>query len=782
MRLKNKFNNTLASEGMGEATSFKIKADGQIFDMFSSLLYSNKPRAILRELGCNAYDSHVLNGNPDKPFKVKLPTQWDPTLVIQDFGTGLSREDMLDLYSTYFESTKRDSNNYTGAFGIGSKSPFSYTDQYTVISVHAGRKGTYVASLTDEGTPTITLLNEEETTEPSGLSVHVPVEAKDLKTFARESEGVFKYFKTVPDISGADVVVETPTYSQRTDHWGLQEDTNRKTMVLSTNRYVPNFAPRTTTGTGITLVQGNISFPLDVSAVTNSKYDLGEIDRQFKLDLFFEIGDLNVALNRESLHYNNKTQKMIDIRLSSFVAQLKEALETQSKKIKTLWEAYRFLENNQETVNKLSSIEPGFKLTTNPIFDDIATRKYGSHSIKFSGGAYATISILNVDLDTLSSFQSPKYETFTREFGRFERSSVFSTFVIKGIDTDKLPIVMHTTQVGDSTKKVRALKYYLEQKGFIKNAEILQGVKRSGSVLLNSPKIWVIKGDKALANTLLARIEPTLQITVDIDELPNPPKTASTSTKRKVTEFYSFGGYEKRSRYSWSSRSRTGSGSMQWKPLEIKDTSTPRVFVPISSWQPMRGTEQCTKSNFEFVVSMAISAGVISKQSEVVGIPATFKDNIVDLEKGGWQNLFDLTIKYYCDTLSTYSQADVAFCNSATASGRIEGLSRRLVITLGKGALTKPQHVALLKEYKLALGIEGIGASMENITKLAELLSFKDKVPLDLDKSDDVRLRNMEGDGEALLDGYPILKHLHKYDLDEDPDAIQDVIWYLNNK
>ena len=94
-------------------STFKIKANGKAFKILSDGLYSDKIKAIIRELSCNAYDSHIEAGT-DKPFDVHLPTRFDPTFYIRDYGTGLSKEDVEAIYTTYFESTKTNTNDAIG--------------------------------------------------------------------------------------------------------------------------------------------------------------------------------------------------------------------------------------------------------------------------------------------------------------------------------------------------------------------------------------------------------------------------------------------------------------------------------------------------------------------------------------------------------------------------------------------------------------------------------------------------------------------------------------------
>src|SRR5574343_126832 len=131
--------------GLDSTSGFKINATAKAFAILSSGLYANKIRAIVRELSCNAYDSHKAANKEHVPFKVVLPSPLDSTFSVQDFGLGLSEEQVFNLYTTYFESTKTQSNDYIGALGLGSKSPFSYTSSFLVTSIFEGVKSTYLA-------------------------------------------------------------------------------------------------------------------------------------------------------------------------------------------------------------------------------------------------------------------------------------------------------------------------------------------------------------------------------------------------------------------------------------------------------------------------------------------------------------------------------------------------------------------------------------------------------------------------------------------------------------
>ena len=65
----------------GLEQNFKIAMNSKTFRLLSDTLYSDKIKAIIRELSCNAYDSHVEANNLKETFEVKLPT-----LIEQEFS------------------------------------------------------------------------------------------------------------------------------------------------------------------------------------------------------------------------------------------------------------------------------------------------------------------------------------------------------------------------------------------------------------------------------------------------------------------------------------------------------------------------------------------------------------------------------------------------------------------------------------------------------------------------------------------------------------------------
>jgi len=117
------------------------------------------------------------------------------------------------IYTTYFESTKTESNEFIGALGLGSKSPFSYTDNFTVTAIQNGRKGIYSAFINDVGVPSIALMNEEQVTEPNGVEVKFSVNDRyDFIKFSDEARSVYRWFPVLPTITGNTIAIERVEY------------------------------------------------------------------------------------------------------------------------------------------------------------------------------------------------------------------------------------------------------------------------------------------------------------------------------------------------------------------------------------------------------------------------------------------------------------------------------------------------------------------------------------------------------------------------------------------
>jgi hypothetical protein len=309
---------------VGEIGEFRIRNSAKAFNILSSGLYANKIRAIIRELSCNAVDSHVAAGNTDTPFDVHLPNQLEPWFSIRDYGTGLNHEQVKNIYTTYFESTKTASNEFIGALGLGSKSPFSYTDNFTVTAVQGNKKGVYTAFINEQGVPSIALMMEEETTDPAGVEVRFAVtERYDYEKFRSEARSVYKYFKQRPVMSGsAGFEFTDPTYLDKDIIPGVHHIDGRGTSYA---------------------IMGNIAYPIEVPQADTT---LGELRGllQCGLVIEFAIGELDFQASREGLSYIPQTIESIKRKLEALNTQLAVHIAQEADKIVNNWDKALYLD------------------------------------------------------------------------------------------------------------------------------------------------------------------------------------------------------------------------------------------------------------------------------------------------------------------------------------------------------------------------------------------------------------------------------------------------------
>jgi hypothetical protein len=182
----------------GVSEEFDIEANAKMFDLLSNKIYEDPIRAIIREISCNAIDAHLESGNPD-PIHVYLPTKSEPSLKIQDFGIGMTHEDVMSVYKTYGKSTKSQSEKLIGALGIGGKTPLAYTNQFTLSTARDGKKNEYVIFRNENGIPEVNLISTEDSQE-TGTSIELAVKYSDMAAFHKAALVTFVFFEQLPSI------------------------------------------------------------------------------------------------------------------------------------------------------------------------------------------------------------------------------------------------------------------------------------------------------------------------------------------------------------------------------------------------------------------------------------------------------------------------------------------------------------------------------------------------------------------------------------------------------
>lgn len=260
-------------------------------------IYSDKILAVIREYGANAWDAHRMHGKRDVPIKVRVPTWDDPRLLIEDYGPGLSHEDMFNVYAMYVTSLKRESNDGVGMLGIGSKCGFCYSDTFIITSRHGGEKRVYVAKLNQDGDDSLDLLSTTPWTENTGITIEMAVRREDIKSFEEKARDLFKYFNPRPDIN-----IELPPVPKIRNK--LQHG-----LIFESGQYGNS---DTRSGRWLALM-GCIPYVVDLNQLRDSegRPTISHIFRSCAGILDFEVGAVQISSSRESLEYSKETKETL---------------------------------------------------------------------------------------------------------------------------------------------------------------------------------------------------------------------------------------------------------------------------------------------------------------------------------------------------------------------------------------------------------------------------------------------------------------------------------------
>lgn len=309
------------SHGVKNNNQFKLLNNSAIMDILSNRIYSDKFAAVIREIGCNAYDAHIAADKKEVPFLVKLPTSYDkqPELSIRDFGKGLSKEDVAELYTTYGYSSKTESNDYIGFMGIGSKSPFCYSSTFQVISYHNGMKYSFLMFKDEGNIPNISFLGEWESNEDSGLEIIIPVQKSDIYTFESRVKDIFGWFDTIPIIfSGTNQLFIKNKKESYKDFHGINILVDGSDSVLTAR-----------------VKMGNVVYILDnqqIPVLMGNNHAFNS----FSFLIEVNIGEIEVDSGREKIQYTKSVIKTLNDKIKQITEDIKTEANLALEKVTKL--------------------------------------------------------------------------------------------------------------------------------------------------------------------------------------------------------------------------------------------------------------------------------------------------------------------------------------------------------------------------------------------------------------------------------------------------------------
>lgn len=246
-----------------------------LFDIVSKQMYRRPIPSIVREITSNCFDSHI-EAKVDDPVVIRL-SQDEAGYYISftDVGVGMSPDRMKKVYSKWFSSTKRDSNDQIGMFGLGSKSPLAYSDSFFLTTVFNNVRYEYTIHK-GQKTPRIDLILEDEQEDRNQTEVKIYIKnADDLAVFKNAIDTELVYFD--------NVYLDSDIFNFQNEY-----------TVLDYNTF--KFRKDTQYNQTLHIIIGKVPYPINWD-------EIGMSPIKMPMGLKFNIGDLQVTPERESVRY-----------------------------------------------------------------------------------------------------------------------------------------------------------------------------------------------------------------------------------------------------------------------------------------------------------------------------------------------------------------------------------------------------------------------------------------------------------------------------------------------
>lgn len=303
-----------------EEQFFSIQDQGMIFDILRNKMYSNPILAICREISCNARDAHREIGKSEIPIVIYLPNSQEPFFKVKDYGPGISPDRMSNIFIKYTASTKRNDNIQTGGFGLGAKTPFSYSDSFNIVTIYNGTKYNYACFIDESKVGKLALLSSVSSSEPNGTEIIVPVQSKDFTLFQDYVEKSTRHWKVKPIIKPFNIVWKDPIPMMSGTNWCLDTNSNSWTR-------------------GTKLIVDEIEYPVDSSAL-RSYADSSLIDAaRGDLYLYFGVGELSLSASREQIYLDEFTKNTISEKIKNVTQEIKNVIQNKLNNASNFFEA-----------------------------------------------------------------------------------------------------------------------------------------------------------------------------------------------------------------------------------------------------------------------------------------------------------------------------------------------------------------------------------------------------------------------------------------------------------
>ena len=351
----------------GKSAEFSVDTeDTMIIRLLRDKMYKNKIGAVSREIASNSRDANREAGKKDTPVIIEIGrgegdilSDSETYISFRDSGIGITPDRMEHIFLKYGGSTKRDSDKFTGGFGIGAKTPFAYTDNFfitTIAEVDGKRmKYYYQAAITSDGKREVSQmvsLGEEETNEPTGTEITVPINQNDSTHFMKEVLYATSFWRVQPILKGFDRSFALETVHDGKSNYKIIKDVNK--LYGDNTQY-------------IALIDG-IPYVLDMNQLKNAQGMFNtETDRYGRqtngatgfITVFeFQTGEITVSGSREDIEYVEENIKAFTTSNNKMKDEVKGLIE------KYLGEATNYYERCVKA-NSISSANYRYGNTAN---------------------------------------------------------------------------------------------------------------------------------------------------------------------------------------------------------------------------------------------------------------------------------------------------------------------------------------------------------------------------------------------------------------------------------
>lgn len=324
--------------------------ESSVHHLMSNLtsLYADSVLAVVREYSSNGLDSHIRAGVTE-PIKVTLPNDHNLNFVVEDFGIGMSKDDIANIYSRYGLSTKNGTNSEIGAFGLGCKSALAIADRFDITARKDGVETVAFIQKNNKGVGVVHFVSEEATSKPNGVKVTIPVNPVNVGRFKTAGENFFdtwalgsalidgqpnkgiQYGIDWVEIAPAGEPIAWVKLEQRGNFRSYRSYNN----LFSSTTFIIG-------GVAYTMErQSRSEFPFD-----NATYKaLSEIIDSNKLIVNLPIGSVDLTPSREAIMITDKTVKSINSILADILENIRATVASHIQAL-PIGEAVHIYANN----------------------------------------------------------------------------------------------------------------------------------------------------------------------------------------------------------------------------------------------------------------------------------------------------------------------------------------------------------------------------------------------------------------------------------------------------